>query len=47
MKDINPQLYEKMEDEQEHYREWLLGLPPEEIINHTREYTIREDILMV
>ncbi len=46
MKDINAQLYEKMEEEQEHYQEWLLGLPPEEILKHTREYTVREEILI-
>ena len=25
---------------------WLLTQPPEEILNHTYEYTVREDILM-
>ena len=43
---MNTQLYEKMFEEQEKYRGWLLGQPPEEIINHTYEYTVREDILM-
>lgn len=43
---INTQLYEKMFAEQERYRDWLLHQPPEEILNHTYEYTIREDILM-
>ena len=43
---INTQLYEKMFAEQERYREWLLHQSPEEILNHTYEYTIREDILM-
>lgn len=43
---LNTQLYEKMFEEQEKYRGWLLGQPPEEIINHTYEYTVREDILM-
>lgn len=32
--------------EQESYREWLLGQPPEEILNCTYEHTVREDILM-
>ncbi len=42
----NAELYEKMLEEQENVRGWLLGQPPEEILNHTYEYTIREDILM-
>lgn len=28
------------------YRAWLLSQPPEEILNHTYEYTMREDILL-
>lgn len=43
---LNDQLYEKLAAEQETYREWLLSQPPEEILNHTYEYTMREDILM-
>ena len=43
---INTQLYEKMFAEQERYRDWLLHQPPEEILNHSYEYTTREDILM-
>ncbi len=43
---LNTALYEKMFAEQESYREWLLIQPPEEILNHTYEYTVREDILM-
>ena len=43
---INTQLYEKMFAEQERYRDWLLQQPPKEILNHTYEYTTREDILM-
>jgi len=39
-------LYEKMAAEQAQYRQWLLGQPPGEILNHACEYTIREDILM-
>lgn len=39
-------LYEKMAAEQETYRSWLLEQPPEEILRHTYEYTVREDILM-
>ena len=44
--ELNTQLYEKMKDEQDKYREWLLTQPPAEILNHTYEYTIREDIVM-
>lgn len=43
---LNTALYEKMFEEQERYREWLLSQPPEEIINHSYEYTVREDILL-
>ena len=41
------QLYEKMSAQQDTYREWLLTQPPSEILNHTYEYTVREDILLV
>ena len=44
--ELNTSLYEKMFSEQETYRAWLLTQPPEEILNHTYEYTVREDILM-
>ncbi len=43
---LNTLLYEKMFEEQEKYRDWLLGQPAAEILNHTYEYTMREDILM-
>jgi len=43
---LNTALYEKMFAEQEIYRAWLLSQPPEEILNHTYEYTCREDILL-
>ena len=42
----NTALYEKMFAEQKTYRAWLLSQTPEEILNHTYEYTVREDILM-
>ena len=35
-----------MFDEQEHYRQHLLSLPPEKILDSAYEYTIREDIVM-
>lgn len=40
------QLYDKMAAEQTKFREWLALQPPEEILNHAYEYTVREDILM-
>ena len=42
--ELNKALYQKMFAEQETYREWLLSRPSEEILNHTYEYTVREDI---
>ena len=46
MADLNYNLYEKMSDEQDSYRQWLLSQPPEDILNHAYEYAMREDILM-
>lgn len=40
------QLYDKMAAEQAKFRDWLTAQPPEEILNHAYEYTVREDILM-
>ena len=42
----NTALYKKLFAEQEKFRDWLKGQPPEEILNHAYEYTIREDILL-
>ena len=42
--ELNTALYQKMFAEQETYREWMLSQPSEEILNHTYEYTVREDI---
>lgn len=44
--DYKEELYEKMMSEQEKYRDWLLSQPPAEILNHTYEYTMREDIII-
>ena len=44
--DWNTALYEKMSDEQDKFRDWLKSQPPEEILHHTYEYTVREDIMM-
>lgn len=43
---LNTALYEKMSAEQDKFRDWLLTQPPEEILKHTYEYTVREDIVM-
>ena len=39
-------LYQRMSAEQEQYRNWLLGQPPGDILNHAAAYTVREDIVM-
>ena len=44
--DLNEKLYDLMSAEQEKFKDWLLKQSPEEILNHTQEYTVREDILM-
>ena len=35
-----------MNAEQEQYRNWLLGQPPADILDHAAEYSVREDIVM-
>ena len=42
----NTALYKKVFAEQEQYQEWLLSQPPNEILNHCYEYTVREDIVL-
>ena len=44
--ELNTALYEKMTAAQDKYRGWLIAQPPEEILKHTYEYTVRNDILM-
>ena len=44
--ELYTKLYQRMTAEQEHYRNWLLGQPPGDILNHAAEYTVREDIVM-
>lgn len=39
-------LLDKLTAEQDTYRAWLLDQPPEVILNHTYEYTMREDIIV-
>ena len=43
---LNTALYKKMFAEQEKYRNWILSQPPDEILKHTYEYTMRQDILI-
>ena len=44
--ELNTALYQKMFAEQEQFKNWLLSLPPNEILQHCYEYTCREDILL-
>ena len=44
--ELNTAVYKKVFTEQEKYREWLLSQPPNEILNHCYEYTVREDIVL-
>lgn len=44
--ELNSALYKKLFDEQERYRKALLTLPPEKILDHAYEYSVREDILL-
>ena len=44
--ELNTALYKKVFAEQEKYREWLLSQPPNEILIHCYEYTVREDIVL-
>ena len=44
--ELNTALYKKVFAEREQYREWLLSQPPNEILNHCYEYTVREDIVL-
>lgn len=43
--ELNTAIYHKMEAEQDSYRDWLLTLPPDEILQHAYEYAVRQDIL--
>ena len=45
--EMHTALYEKFSAEQDNYRAWLLKQTPEEIIQHSYEYAVRQDILMV
>ena len=43
--DLNLRLYQKLADEQQQYKDWLLTQPPEDILKNAYDYTIREDIV--
>jgi len=43
---LSDKLYEKAADELEAYRSWLLRQSPEEILEHTFEYTAKTDIVL-
>ena len=44
--ELNTELYKKLFAEQEKFKGWLLTQPPDEILNHAYEYTVREDIVL-
>ncbi len=44
--DLLTKLYQRMSAEQVRYRDWLLGQPLADILNHAAEYTVREDIVI-
>ena len=43
--ELNMKLYDKLADEQKTFKEWMLTQPPDEILNHAYEFTIRQDIV--
>ena len=43
---VTATLIKKMEAEQDRYRAWLVEQPQTEILKYTREYVIRENILI-
>lgn len=45
--EMHTALYEKFSTEQDNYRAWLLKQTPEEIIQHSYEYAVRQDIVMM
>ena len=44
--ELNTALYKKMFAEQEKFKDWLLTQPPEKILHHNYEYSVREDFLL-
>ncbi len=43
---LNTALYNRIFDEQDKWKQWLLSQNPEEILFHAYEYTCREDIIL-
>lgn len=43
--ELNSALYQKMFAEQERFADWLKTRPPQEILDHAYEYSIRADFL--
>lgn len=46
LKDLHVLLYKRMAEEQDRYGAWLVGLPPEEILDYAYDYYVRLDILI-
>lgn len=46
LKDLHVLLYKRMAEEQDRYGAWLVGLPPEEILDYAHDYYVRLDILI-
>lgn len=44
--ELNLALYNRVLDEQMKWKKWLLSQSPEEVLNHSYEYTSREDIIL-
>lgn len=44
--ELNTALYKKMSAEQQKFRDYLVKMPPAEILKHSYEYTVRESILL-
>ena len=45
LEELNEMLCERVDAEHEQYRAWLLTLTPEEILKHSYDYAMREDIV--
>ena len=43
--ELNCQVYSKACQEEAAYIDWLTSLPPNEILQHSYEYTVRQDII--
>ena len=44
--ELMDRLYDKMMEEQKVWKEWLINQSREEILNHSYEYNIRNDIIL-